>query len=68
MSVLDFQDLTDCANKERKAGYWHNGIVIHDGMPHPYISWVENTMTIGCNYDRKAIDPACAAAKCARIA
>lgn len=66
MSVLDFADLTMCANKERKDGYWHYGIElydgtdIHDGIPHPKITWIPNVMSNECKYDRKAIDPSCA--------
>ena len=68
MSALDFQDLTACANKERKAGYFKRETVFVDGYPELKVVWIEDRSTKECNYDRKYIDPACAAAKCGRIA
>lgn len=59
MSVLNFTDLSMCANKQRQPGYWHNGIELHDGMPHPKITWIPDVMSKVCKYDRKSIDPAC---------
>ena len=68
MSVLDYQDLTACANKERKSGYWMRSTVFNkDGIPVPKTIWIADRSTVDCMYDRKAIDPACAAAKCGRI-
>lgn len=65
-SVLDFQDLTECANKERKAGYWKQSIKFRDGWPVTFNEWIANRSTTECKYDRKAIDPACAKANCGR--
>lgn len=67
MSVLDFQDLTACANKERKAGYWKLETRFDkNGMPFSHPLFVSDRSTKDCKYDRKAIDPACAAAQCGR--
>lgn len=70
MSVLDFTDLTACANKVRQPGYWHVGASVIDSVEFPAMpalikTWVPNVMTKNCNYDRKAIDPACI--NCKRI-
>ena len=66
-SVLDFTDLTMCANKERQPGYWHIGYFHHENTVKLQRTWIPNVMSKACKYDRKQIDPACAAAKCARI-
>ena len=68
MSVLDFQDLTACASKVRKPGYWHVGASVIDSgefpsMPALIKTWVPDTMTKNCNYDRKQDDPACIGCK-----
>lgn len=68
MSVLDYQDLTACANKKRVSGYWKLSTVFEDGFPEQFREWIPDRSTVDCKYDRKAIDPACAAAKCGRIA
>lgn len=67
MSVLNFTNLTACASKIRKDGYWHSGIQLVNGIPVPVTTWIENAMTTACKYDRKRVDPACTAAKCPRI-
>ena len=67
MSVLDYQDLTACANKERKNGFWKQSIQFRDGWPVAFNEWIPDRSTVDCKYDRKAVDPACAAAKCGRI-
>lgn len=65
MSVLNFKDLTSCANKIRQPGYYApNG---HNGDGRMSMLWIEDKSTVDCKYDRKAVDPACAAAKCGRI-
>lgn len=66
-SVLDFQDLTACANKERKAGYWHRGVEFVDGVPEVVVKWIDDQSSTDCKYDRRETDPACSAAKCVRI-
>lgn len=66
-SVLDGHDHTECANKKRQPGYWHVAAVILDGVPVAKKEWVQDLSTVECKYDRRRIDPACAAAKCARI-
>ena len=64
-SVLDFTDLTMCANKIRQPGYYAlNG---YNGDGRMSMLWIPNDMSKECKYDRKQIDPACAAAKCPRI-
>ncbi len=66
-SVLDGHDHAACANKERKAGYWHRGVEFVDGVPEVVIKWIADQSSTDCKYDRRATDPACAAAKCVRI-
>ena len=66
-SVLDGHDHTACAKKVRQPGYWHVAAVIIDGAPVAKKEWVQDLSTVECKYDRRRIDPACAAAKCARI-
>lgn len=68
MSVLDFTDLTACANKQRKDGYWHRGVEFIDGHPEVVVNWIPDQSSTDCKYDRRQTDPACAAAKCERIA
>jgi len=64
-SVLDGHDHTACANKVRKIGYdAPNGYDEYGSMT---FKWIENRSTTDCKYDRRMIDPACAAAKCSRI-
>lgn len=64
-SVLDFTNLIMCANKVRKSGYYApDGYDIRGQLKR---TWIPNVMTTACKYDRKQIDPACAAAKCPRI-
>lgn len=63
--VMDGHDHTACANKVRKAGYMAN-----DGyQPNGALKrvWIEDRSTTDCKYDRKRVDPACAAANCKRI-
>ncbi len=67
MSVLDFTDLTACANKQRKDGYLHRGVEFIDGYPQVVVNWIPDQSSTDCKYDRRKIDPACAAAKCERI-
>lgn len=67
MSVLDFTDLTACAQKVRKAGYWKFETVFTDGFPKQVQLFVEDRTSTDCKYDRKAIDPACKAANCPRL-
>ena len=63
-SVLDFTDLTACKNKVRQPYYWHLGTIIaDDGIPTPYLTRIDNAMSTGCKYDRRLVDPACAACK-----
>lgn len=66
-SVLDFTDLTMCANKVRQPGYWHVAPVIENTTVLLQRTWIPNPMSKGCKYDRKQIDPACHKAKCPRI-
>jgi hypothetical protein len=66
-SVLDFNDLTACANKIRQPGYWKLATEFLNGLPVQRTVWIEDASSRECKYDRKAIDPACAAAKCERI-
>jgi len=66
-SVLDGHDHTECANKIRQPGYWHVAAVIDGGVAVAKKEWVKDQSTVECKYDRRRIDPACAAAKCARI-
>lgn len=66
-SVLDGHDHTACANKVRQYGYWHVAAVIDHGVAVAKKEWVPDRSTVECKYDRRRIDPACAAAKCARI-
>jgi hypothetical protein len=65
--VLGWGDLTACANKERKEGYWHNGVSFINGMPVPVTEWIVDTSSRECKHDRKLYEPACHAAKCPRI-
>jgi hypothetical protein len=64
-SVLDLTDLSACANKIRQPGYYApNG---YNGDGRMSMLWIEGRSTVECKYDRKQVDPACAAAKCERI-
>ena len=66
MSVLDYQDLTACANKTRKSGYWKLCVEFTNGLPEQKTRWIVDKSTVECQYDRKSIDPACAVAQCGR--
>ena len=67
-SVLDFTDLSMCANKVRQPGYWHSAPFAFDSKRFGIaVTWVPDRSTVDCKYDRKQIDPACAAANCPRI-
>lgn len=66
-SVLDFTDLTMCANKVRKEGYWKLATEFINGLPVETTVFIKDPSSRDCKYDRKQIDPACAAAKCPRI-
>ena len=66
-SVLDGHDHTACANKVRQPGYWHVAAGMIGGTAVLKQEWVPDRSTVECKYDRRRIDPACAAAKCARI-
>ena len=68
MSVLDYQDLSACAKKIRKPGYWKIVTEFVDGVPGVVIKWISDQSSTDCKYDRRHSDPACAAAKCERIA
>jgi len=67
MSVLDFTDLTACANKIRQPGYWHLGVIYLNGLPQPHSMFIADRSSRECKYDRKHADPACAKANCGRI-
>lgn len=67
MSVLDFVDLGACANKVRKPGYFRLGTKFIDGIPVQKKEWVKDGSSLDCKYDRKFIDPACAAENCPRL-
>jgi hypothetical protein len=63
--VLGWGDLSACANKVRKVFYWApNGYDLNGRMT---FLRIEDDSSKACKYDRKQVDPACAAAKCPRI-
>lgn len=66
-NVMDGHDHTECANKVRKAGYWHTGVEYVNGRYVPRETWIADPSTTDCKYDRKRVDPACAAANCKMI-
>ena len=67
MSVLDFTDLTACAQKVRKAGFWKFATEFHNGLPIERTVWIEDRTSTDCKYDRKRADPSCKAANCPRL-
>lgn len=67
MSVLDYQDLSACAKKIRKPGYWKLCVEYTNGRPEQKTRWIADRSTLDCQYDRKAIDLACSAAQCGRM-
>lgn len=67
MSALDFTDLSACANKERKPGYWHVAPSIEAGVAVVKKTWIQDRSTTDCKYDRKHVDTACRAENCLRI-
>lgn len=65
--VMDGHDHTACANKQRKAGFWHSGMEYVNGRLVPKDTWIEDRSSTECQYDRRRVDPACARANCPRI-
>lgn len=65
--VLGWGDLTACANKVRKDGYWKKAVEFINGLPVETTVFIKDTSSIECKHNRKLYEPACAAAKCPRI-
>lgn len=66
-SVLDGHDHTACSAKVRQPGYWHVAPAMEGVLGTLRRTWIPDRSTIECQYDRRQVDPACAAAKCAQI-
>lgn len=66
MSVIDFNNLSACANKQRQSGYWHYGIEFINRQPVPVTTWIPDMMSKECRYDRKQVDTACDKANCGK--
>lgn len=65
--VMDGHDHTACANKVRKAGYWHTGVEYVNGRYVPRETWVVDRSSVDCKHDRRLVNPACAKANCPRV-